>query len=283
MDTIPTDIVVIYHANCRDGLSAAYAAWKKFGDNATYIPRKTQTDLPDGLAGKELYILDYSYPKEILDTLVAQNTSVVVIDHHESARDAVTAFPQNIFDLAHSGATLSWKYFHPDTAMPRIFQYIEEHDLWKSELPETAAIAAAIGEYPFTFEAWDTLVATAETKEGFAKLVEQGKILRTYIDKHVEELASFAELVTCEGHTVYAVNCARPFRSAVGNTLAERHPPFSIVWYYNEGAFHVSLRSVGGFDVGAIAQKYGGGGHRAASGIHCETFADLPFQFIKPK
>lgn len=36
------EIVIIYHAQCRDGLGSAYAAWKKFGDNASYIPRKTQ-------------------------------------------------------------------------------------------------------------------------------------------------------------------------------------------------------------------------------------------------
>ena len=29
------NIVVIYHADCRDGFGAAYAAWKKFGDRAT--------------------------------------------------------------------------------------------------------------------------------------------------------------------------------------------------------------------------------------------------------
>ena len=30
-------IVVIYHDQCRDGFGAAYAAWKKFGDDASYI------------------------------------------------------------------------------------------------------------------------------------------------------------------------------------------------------------------------------------------------------
>ena len=30
-------IVVIYHAPCPDGFAAAYAAWRKFGDNASYL------------------------------------------------------------------------------------------------------------------------------------------------------------------------------------------------------------------------------------------------------
>lgn len=278
---ISTNIVVIYHASCRDGMSAAYAAWKKFGDSATYLPSRTQAEPPEGLVDKELYILDYSYAKEVLDRLVAENKSVVVLDHHQSAREAVEAFPQNVFDLERSGATLAWTYFHPGVPQPRIFAYIEEHDLWRDTLPESGAIAAAIGQYDFTsFASWDQLVADAESDEGFAKLVAEGKVLRAYIDKHVEELATFAEKVECEGHRVLAVNCARPYRSAVGNLLATQRPPFSIVWYRRGGTFSVSLRSVNGFDVAAIAKKYGGGGHRTAAAIDCETFKDLPFRFL---
>lgn len=279
-ETISTDIVVIYHGQCRDGLSAAYAAWKKFGDRATYLPRTNQTPPPEGLSNKEIYILDYSYPKEDLDTLAAHNKSVVVIDHHQSARDAVTAFPQNRFDESHSGAMLSWTYFHPDTPPPRLFRYIEEHDLWKSTLPHSGEIAAAIGQYPLAFDAWDELMKLGEGETSFATLVAEGAVLRTYIDRHVAELASFAEPVSFEGHHVYAVNCARPFRSAVGNLLATQHPPFAIVWYRYDGTFHLSLRSIGDFDVAALAEKYGGGGHRNAASAQFTSLSDLPFQFL---
>lgn len=274
------DIVIIYHGKCRDGISAAYAAWKKFGDRATYIPVQTQQEPPAGLEGKTLYILDYSYPKHTLDALAARNRSVIVIDHHLSARDAVTAFPQNVFDMEHSGAMLAWAYFHPETPAPRIFAYIEEHDLWKHELPHTGEVAAAIGQYDLTLADWDRLVRDTESEEGFGALIERGAVLRAYIDRHVEELASYAEPVRFEGHTVYAVNCARPYRSAVGNLLAERHPPFAIVWYRYGGAFHVSIRSIGEFNVAEIAERYGGGGHRNAASIRAATFADLPFSFL---
>jgi len=38
MNEVNKEIVVLYHANCLDGFGAAYAAWKKFGDTADYIP-----------------------------------------------------------------------------------------------------------------------------------------------------------------------------------------------------------------------------------------------------
>jgi len=31
-------IVVVYHKGCMDGFGAALVAWKKFGDQANYIP-----------------------------------------------------------------------------------------------------------------------------------------------------------------------------------------------------------------------------------------------------
>ena len=40
------NIVIIYHTDCRDGFGAAWAAWKKFGDSATYIPGKTELAPP---------------------------------------------------------------------------------------------------------------------------------------------------------------------------------------------------------------------------------------------
>lgn len=280
METIPTDIVVIYHGNCRDGFSAAYAAWKKFGDRATYLPCTDRDTPPAGLVDKEIYILDYSYPRQVLEQLAATNKQVIVIDHHESARAAVTSFPQNIFDNDHSGAVLAWHYFHPDAPLPRLFTYIEDADLWLHAQPHGKEISAIISDYEFTFEDWDRLMHDVKDETTFQALITRGAILNDAKERHVAELASYAEKVLFEGHEIYAVNCARPYRSDVGNFLAEQHPPFAVVWYHYAGAFHLSLRSVRDFDVAKIAEKYGGGGHKNASSIRVKTFAEIPFTFL---
>ncbi len=278
--SITTDIVVIYHGSCRDGFSAAYAAWKKFGDTATYVPRKNQEPVPEGLAGKTVYILDYSYPKNVLDMLEAQTARTIVIDHHQSAQEAVAAFPQNIFDLDHSGAVLSWRYFHPDAPLPRLFAYIEDSDLWRHALPHGSAIGAVIAEYDMTFADWDWLVRDMEDDKTFATLIERGAILSDAKERYVRELAALKERVRFDAYEVFAVNCARPYRSDVGNLLATEHPPFGIVWYHYGGMFHFSLRSVGDFDVAALAEKYGGGGHKNAASIRARTLDKLPFTFL---
>ena len=280
------DIVVIYHANCEDGLGSAYAAWKKFGGNASYIPALTGDNPPEGLANKEIYILDYSYPKEILVELVRDSKSVVVIDHHQSAEEAVTAFPGNIFDLNHSGAILSWRFFHPEEDSPELLRYIEDGDLWKFALPEHREYMAALHLYPQTLETWNLIVENLKKPGERAAFIAKGRLIMKFEKRLVENIMDYKEKVLFEGHEVWSVNASRIYRSILGNRLAginleDDKTPLGIVYYRMEGQVHVSLRSHGDVDVSKIAEKYGGGGHVRAASFNVPTFAELPFTFIK--
>jgi uncharacterized protein len=279
------DIVIIYHDQCKDGFGAAFAAWKKFGDTAAYIPLKTQAPLPDGIIDKELYIVDYSFDLPTLTSLRSKNKSVVVIDHHATAEADVTAFPENVFDLNHSGAVLAWHYFHPSTPVPRLLSYVEDHDLWKFVLPFNREINAAIALEPVTFERWGELATGLENDHDFNNFITIGATAAKISDALVDELLTYRERVLFEGHEVYAINIARPHRSIVGHHLAKLNAaeggiPLGIVYYRNGGAVHLSLRSEGDIDVGAIAEKYGAGGHKHAASIRVPSFKDLPFTFL---
>ena len=41
------DIAVLYHAECPDGFGGSFAAWKKFGKTAIYIPVYHDTSPPE--------------------------------------------------------------------------------------------------------------------------------------------------------------------------------------------------------------------------------------------
>lgn len=279
------DTVVIYHAQCTDGFGAAYAAWKTFGDTATYLPLKTQTELPHGLIDKELYVLDYSFAIDTLRELEKVNKRVIVIDHHQSAKEAVTAFPQHIFDESHSGAVLSWQYFHPDTDIPELLLQVEDHDLWKFVRQDNMAFNAALRQYEHNFETWDKLIADLKDKTVRDTFLKEGASILAFEEKLIAHLMSFKERVLFEGHKVWALNVSRVYRSVLGNKLAELNAEnggiaLGIVYYHNSGAVHISLRSKGDVDVAAIAEKYGGGGHKNAASIRAESFAKLPFTFV---
>jgi len=285
METLK-DIVVIYHGDCRDGFGSAYAAWKKFGEDASYIPLKAHiNEPPEGLTGKEVFILDFSFTKDVLQHLLDTNKSVLVIDHHISTKDDVEAFPDNIFDNDHSGAVLSWKYFHPETEVPELLKYVEDTDIWRFALPESREFSTALGTIDMTFEAWDTLIEQLQIENNLINFIAKGAMLAKFEDKLVAHMMTRKERVLFEGHEIWVLNTSE-YGSILGNNLAElnlaeEQTPIGIVYYHSDGKVKMSLRSIGDTDVSIIAQKYGGGGHKNASGISVLSFDDLPFTFIE--
>ncbi len=264
---IATDIVVIYHAKCSDGFGGAWVAWKKFGETATYIPAEDRDHYHINLDGKIVYIIDYSYPKEVLLELQEKAEKLMVIDHHISAKESVESLKEYIFDTEHSAAYLSWKYFFPETPMPKLIEYIEDGDLYRFSLLDSRTLLSYIYVAVFDFEVFSQMAEDLETKQGYDKMLEQGTLLRTVHERQVEYFAQKAELVSFEGYTVYAVNANNIVASDLGNLLCKKHGPFALIFNYEQWGWKCSLRGDGTVDVAKIAQKYGGGGHYNASGF----------------
>lgn len=280
------DTIIIYHGDCPDGFGAAYAAWKKFGDTATYLPWKDHGVVPEGLSGKEVYIVDLSFSAPLLAQLNETNKSVVVIDHHVSAEADVRAYPQNIFDNNHSGAVLAWQYFHPEVPVPSVLQYVEDHDLWRFNLIENREFNVALRETPMTFEGWDGLIEHLKSENNLINFIAKGALLAKFEDKIVAKIFTYRERVQFEGIECYVINASRYYRSILGNMLAdlnedEGRPALGIVYYRSNGRVNISLRSKGDVDVASMAEKYGGGGHKNAASISVANFRDLPFTFLE--
>ncbi len=285
MEVTLNNIVVIYHGDCSDGFGAAYAAWKKFGDTASYIPWKDHGTLPQGLIGKTVYIVDFSFHAPLLKSLNEQNELVVVIDHHQTAEAAVRTYPQNIFDNNHSGCVLAWQYFHPGVPVPSILLYVEDHDLWRFALIEHREFNVALHQVPMTFTAWDELIEQLKNDNNLINFIAKGALLAKFEDGLIAKLMQYRELVEFEGEIMYAINASRLYRSVLGNQLAELNEaegrrPIGIVYYRSNGGVNISLRSKDDVDVAAIAEAHGGGGHKNAASIKVKSFRNLPFAFL---
>lgn len=165
--------LVIYHNNCADGFGAAFAAWLKFGDEAEYLPMDYGAKDWDHTTcyGRDIYILDFSFPRAVMDDLFRHANRVVCLDHHKSAFEMwcgeyhkgmqYDSGPESpdirydhhvLLDDNKSGAMLAWGYFHPGTKVPMLIRHIDDYDRWQFEIPGTKAIARAIRQYDFTFE-----------------------------------------------------------------------------------------------------------------------------------
>ena len=273
-------IVVLYHNDCTDGFSAAWAAWKRFGNKADYIGINPGTAPIYGLKDKDIYMVDLIYPVQYLNELIATNKKFVAIDHHFSNQDAFKLVKDGLFDLNHSGAVLAWKYFNPKTKVPKLLKYIEDMDLWKFEIPGTKEIISYLDTVDFDFKKWNEAVTGAENKSKYNEYLKKGAVILKYQDRLIRNIiANQAVLVNFFGYKAYAVNSA-VFNSQIANILYEQLPPIGIVWAQeNDGNVHVSLRSDGTADVSRLAAKFkGGGGHKKSAGFYIEGLSKLPWK-----
>lgn len=273
-------IAVVYHKNCTDGFSAAWAAWLTFGTKADYIPVVHQEPPPEGLKNKEIYLVDFCYKETTIKRLIGENKRVTALDHHAMCEKAVHLTNKGVFDNTHSGAIIAWNYFHPKKSVPAFLKYVEDNDLWHHKLPHSKAMTAYMRTVPQSFNAWNKLARETKIAAGRKKCFEKGRLLLTQEMQLVERLVrENAQTVEFEGHKALAVN-APYFRDNIGELLCKTLPPFGIIWDNRKGKTVVSLRSDGTFDVASLAAQFGGGGHKSAAGFTLPEGKPIPWKVL---
>lgn len=278
------DTIVIYHSPCLDGFTAAWVAKKALGNTATYVAGSyadaSATSLPD-VDGKIVYILDFSYPREIMLELVKRAKYVIVLDHHKSAQvDLEDLIDEDIvggeFDMDRSGAMMAWNFFFFDQEPPKFIEYVQDRDLWIKELPDCEEVNSAILSYEYTFENWDKIAGTP-----IKELLKDGVAIHRKHMKDVHELIN-----TCLQHmtiggfeNIPTVNANYFFGSDLGGILCKEEPFAAYYSYNSDGQIVFGLRSNAAYehaeDVSIIAKAYGGGGHVHASGFRVNNLNEL--------
>lgn len=258
--------VVIYHANCLDGFGAAYAAWTRLGDTADYIPANYGNPPPD-VAGKDVCIVDFSYPAETLITMHASARTLLVLDHHKTAQADLAGLPFAKFDMSKAGCQLAWEHFQPTLPLPLELYHVADRDLWQFKHPDTRAFCFGLRTLPFDFMAWHKVHSEPEE---YDKTLFIGQVLQGAFDQEVAALVKQASPITLAGVQGLAVNCTPKYASELGGLLAQQEDVAFGCTYCYSGAdkkWWYSLRSRADFDVSEIAKHYGGGGHATAAGF----------------
>lgn len=260
--------LVIYHANCIDGFTSAWVAWLKYGIEADYFPA-SYGDVPPDVTDREVLIVDFSYPREVMVSMAESAKSIRVIDHHKTAQAALEGLAWATFDMERSGAGLTWDELFPGKDRPWLVDYVEDRDLWRFKLGASKEINAWIGacrrDY---FTDWGNLFA-----EGPTVACAKGAAVLQFVDRYVHEMAAQAKWVVFEGERVPIVNAPYINISELVGHLAES-APFAVGWFQRgDGLYAYSLRSRGkeGVDVSEIAKRFGGGGHRNSAGFVLST------------
>lgn len=262
--------LIISHAHCPDGWTAAYVAKKKYPD-AVVMFRDHGLEPPyEQVTGKNVLVTDFSWrTREQNDKMASLAKTFQILDHHKSAQAVLAGADYAVFDMQRSGAGLAWDYlfgcnstplYYPDR--PWYVAYVEDRDLWNWKLPNTHEICAYLGTLEFTKEAWDKLEFIEWTK-----LLQLGAGALAHINHYVREAIQQARVGHFLNRELAVLNVCYLNCSEVGNALAKKHE-VSLTWFERgDGQTQFSLRSIGDIDVSEIAKVFNGGGHKNAAGF----------------
>ena len=258
----------IYHHNCADGFCAAWI-FKNYADREhDFHPGIYQQEPPD-VTGRDVYLVDFSYKRPVVEKMLETANRVVLIDHHKTAIEDLQPLIDDksieaLVDVEHSGAMLAWKWFNGNLSEPpELVKHIEDRDLWRFNLPFTREIQANVFSYPYTFSAWDELMAG-----DVSRLAREGSAIERKHHKDVAELLGVTtRRMLIGGYNVPIANLPYTLVSDAAHKLGENEPFAGCYWDTPKGRVFGLRSSENGVDVSEIAKQYGGGGHAHAAGF----------------
>lgn len=291
--------ICIYHFPCDDGFGSAWAVRRKWGDEVDYRPSNYGLQIPDAdIDGKNLLIADFSFKPDVLRAMAARAASIVILDHHKTARADLEDFIIETcggakfaaadvggllsdlreldlptiaahFDMERSGAALTWEFCFPHEPVPAFVAHLEDRDLWRFALPGTRAFSLYLRSFDYDFVVWERIAERMEF--GPDTVIDEAHAIERFYDRKLAEILPTATLKSIgKWKGVPVAHAPYAFASDLANELLKAHPeaPFAAVVVDAYGARTWSLRSEDGRqDVSEVAKAFGGGGHRNAAGF----------------
>ncbi|KAF8046989.1 hypothetical protein N665_3272s0003 [Sinapis alba] len=307
---VPKKMAVIYHYPCHDGVFAALAAHLYFSANSIpslFFPNSvyspiTMSQLPLQEIS-HLYLLDFTGPPGFVQQVSPNVDNVVILDHHKTAIENlgdVSSTCKNVtkvLDIERSGATIAFDYFtqklmeksrgncremNDFKRMRRVFEYIEDADIWTWKLPESKAFNSRIVdlgiEYDLNqnqtlFQQLLSLDHESVINRGKESLSRKHKLIHEALEQSYEiVLGGDEEFGRC---LAVSADEIAELRSELGNQLAEKSKRmrlrgvgavvYRVPELEDETKLKISLRSVAEEDTTHVSQRFGGGGHKNAS------------------
>jgi hypothetical protein len=288
--TKPITIHIVTHADCLDGIVAAWVVQNFYRQSTAYeifIEYQTYNrPLPEFPEGANVVMVDFC-PNDVeeLKVLFTQVATLKILDHHpkseavfqEMKRWVMETGRMSDFDCEFSrhksGALMAWHYFQ-EGPPPALIEYVSDSDLYQFNLPGSKEICAALEMFGMSIPAFEDRL-----KETIPSLIEMGTVVRNMhrqqIDWTIQQTRCVLyanQLVDGQNKDVYllAVNGNAFIKNEVCARLEQCYPGFAgyvCYWDLTDGMERrYCVRSKNG-NAQAIAVCYGGQGHECAAGF----------------
>jgi len=287
-----------YH-NDSDGKCAGFWVALSVGltDLPDYQPEFIEIDYRmrfpiESIGRNELvYIVDYSIKPDEMRELLKITNNVTWIDHHFSAINEYKDFEYPIRGVRYDGVAgcmLTYCYIHHMTSRgegvitpfdlsmtedaPLFTKLIADWDVWKFDYgDDTRFFQTAFRAYDFepTSRIWDRFLTEKDSERD---MIKEGIVMTKYKDNWAKEYIKMGFETMFEGHKCFALNLGMA-NSDYFKSLPQGKYDILIPFSFDGDLYKFSLYSQT-VDVSEIAVKYGGGGHKQASGFQSK---EIPF------
>lgn len=277
------EILCIYHSPCQDGFTAAWAMrYLMPRANIRFIPAK-YGDAPPDVTDRIVYILDFSYSREVVQDMLNKAKRLLILDHHESAmknlvgldcdalymaqtsqKGAELEYSEGmkfwisdgghiLLDMSRSGAGIAWDYFAAlmkdplrefGKKRPKLLSHVEDRDLWKFEYPETRYICASLFSQDYDFDVWTHLMEGDQ--HSLESMRDEGEgIMRKQMKDIRELIDKGVRYMTIAGHYVPICNLPYTMASEGCHEMLDIFPnaPFAAAYMDMKQGRVFSLRS----------------------------------------
>lgn len=269
---VPNQMKCFYHKADPDGKCSG-AIVKMAHPDVQLIPYNYGDKFPweSIKPGEPVFMVDVSLQPEEMNRLNGIS-DLTWIDHHTSAISAIDPDIGGLRRVGSAGCELTWEFLNGSEEVPLAVTYIGRYDvwdksdekLWKEKLVPLTMGLRGQNISPDNLPFWENLFSKPEIIE---KLIQAGKVILGYQKEqsksHGDE--SYYE-GTFAGKKAIFGNAGRGSESFEGFFDPAKHDLMVSYSHTKDKQWRVSLYSAK-VDVAELAKKYGGGGHKGASGF----------------
>ena len=283
---------IFYHKPDCDGHCSGYLAQLYNQGKEDYTLTAYDYDMPFpeevlqnlGQNDKAYFLDIVPKPYEILYELsLVKKNQIIVIDHHKTwIESGYASFFPGKSEIGKAGCELAWEYFFPTEPMPRFIKLLGRYDVWdKSDqtlwneviLPFQYGMRLSSTHPKKRGDAiWDVLFYNSNPEDNNVDdIIRNGKICLQYQDKINRSIMNdYSFDATFSGYRALCVNANIRNSQLFESKWDSSKYDIMLAYTHKKGAdFSVSIYTTPetGIDVSDIAKKYGGGGHKNASGL----------------
>lgn len=273
-------IKCLYHSDDLDGMMSKYIVERNLPECIS-IGYTYSDEFPHDQIGKgdTVFVVDLSPSLNDMQKL-AEKSFVIWIDHHISSIENYDKmkddykFFNTLLEVGESACYLTYKYFNPNKPVPLGIKLLSYADTgqWdkdrKTKSFDYGVRTLVMNDETVLRDIYDGVV-------DIKSIVQRGIIALEFLNYYSKiSLEPLCSSIEFEGYDCLLLNVSGISTHAMKFWNANVHPIF-IRYFRKDGVWVIMLASEGDVDVGAIAVKHNGGGHKNASGFTCKV---LPFK-----